>query len=250
MLRKLVQNSLTACGYEFHKVFPHTYFDDGLRTTHDSSFTTEPKFRAAYQHGKDLTPTQKVHQGPWRAHVATWAASTAIRREGDFVECGVWMGFVSSVAMTYVNWNKIAGNRKFYLIDSFEGLSETLITDEERKTGTHKTYGDSYAGALERAKETTKEFKNVEIVKGFVPHILNSVKTDKVAYLHLDMNAAIPETEALKFFWPKMSNGGVVLFDDYAYAGYKPQKVALDDVAEALGFSILSLPTGQGIVIK
>ena len=42
----------------------------------------------------------------------------------------------------------------------------------------------------------------------------------------------------------------MVLFDDYTYVGYHPQKHALDDAAASLGVTILSLPTGQGLLIK
>lgn len=248
-VKTIVKSALASFGLELHKVFPHTYFNDGLRTLHDSSFTDDPRFAESYQRGLDLTPTQVAHQGKWRAHIATWAADTAIRRDGDFVECGVWFGFVSSVAMNYVDWNKTAGNRRFFLIDSFEGLSEDMMTEEE-KNGVYKTYNGRYSGALERAKHTMNGFRNVEFVKGYVPDILSAITTDKVAYLHLDMNSALPEVEALKFFWPKMTTGGVVLFDDYVYTGYKPQKIALDEVANSFGVTIASLPTGQGLLIK
>jgi hypothetical protein len=59
-----------------------------------------------------------------------------------------------------------------------------------------------------------------------------------------------PEAEALKHFWPQIVNGGIVLFDDYTYDGYKPQKIALDEVADTFGVMIASLPTGQGLLIK
>ena len=67
---------------------------------------------------------------------------------------------------------------------------------------------------------------------------------------HLDMNCALPECEALKFFWDRISPGGIVLFDDYAYFGYEAQGSALDSVARSLGASILALPTGQGMILK
>ncbi len=125
--------------------------------------------------------------------------------KGISVECGVWMGFVSSVVMHYLDWNRVAGNRHFYLVDSFEGLSEQLVTEDEKKIGTYKGFGNRYAGTLDRATATMAGFKNVKLIKGYVPDILSSVPAKEIAYLHLDMNAAILEAEALKFFWPKMT---------------------------------------------
>jgi hypothetical protein len=47
-----------------------------------------------------------------------------------------------------------------------------------------------------------------------------------------------------------MPAGAVVLLDDYAFTGCEAQKQAIDELAEELSFTTLSLPTGQGLIIK
>ena len=42
--------------------------------------------------------------------------------------------------------------------------------------------------------------------------------------------------------------GRVVLFDDYSYYGCEQQAEAIDAATASLGVSVLSLPTGQGLV--
>jgi hypothetical protein len=64
------------------------------------------------------------------------------------------------------------------------------------------------------------------------------------------MNHPIPEEAAVRHFWPKLAAGGVVVFDDYGFEGYEAQREAADQVGRELGFSVLSLATGQGLVIK
>ena len=64
------------------------------------------------------------------------------------------------------------------------------------------------------------------------------------------MNCAFPEAAALRYFWPSIVEGGIVLCDDYAYFGCDAQGAALDDAAKELGIEILALPTGQGLIIK
>ena len=54
----------------------------------------------------------------------------------------------------------------------------------------------------------------------------------------------------MRSFWPKLVPGGIVLFDDYAYYKHTPQKTALDSWADSVGVQILSVPTGQGLLIK
>ena len=64
------------------------------------------------------------------------------------------------------------------------------------------------------------------------------------------MNCAAAEVAALDYFWPKMTLGGIVLLDDYAYWGSKPIRDAHDALAKKLNVEIASLPTGQGLLIR
>jgi hypothetical protein len=41
-----------------------------------------------------------------------------------------------------------------------------------------------------------------------------------------------------------------VLIDDYAFYGYVSEKIAMDRFAQENGIKILSLPTGQGLLVK
>ena len=68
--------------------------------------------------------------------------------------------------------------------------------------------------------------------------------------MSLDMNIAEPEVAALAFFWDKLVPGAVVTLDDYAWADHQPQKRALDAFAASVGVRILTLPTGQGLIIR
>ena len=94
------------------------------------------------------------------------------------------------------------------------------------------------------------EWPNAVVVQGAVPEVLDTVNIADVAFLHLDMNCALPEQAALEFFWERLSPGGVVLLDDYAYFGNESQTEAIDSVSARLEFKILSLPTGQGLIVK
>jgi hypothetical protein len=64
------------------------------------------------------------------------------------------------------------------------------------------------------------------------------------------MNCSTPEVAAAEFFWERLVPGALLLLDDYAYRGYRPQKVAMDRFAQTKASKILSLPTGQGLLIK
>ena len=103
---------------------------------------------------------------------------------------------------------------------------------------------------LERVRANYAEWPNVLVVQGIVPNVLPSLGVQQVAFLHIDMNCAFPERAALEYFWELLSPGAMVLLDDYAYFGHDSQGHAIDLAVAALGTEVLSLPTGQGLIIK
>jgi hypothetical protein len=247
------------------------YNEDGLFTNHNDSFRNRADFRAAYGRALqtlikdplDETAKAKYSQwngsyiprtfGQWRVHIALWCASTSAKLNGDFVECGVFVGFISSAIMKYIDWNR--QGKMFFLIDTFEGpdlnqfnKNEIIRGRKEETERVRKIGGHNYS--YETVKRNFQEWKNLKLIKGLVPDILKECPAEKVAYLHIDMNCAFPEISALRFFWDKMVPGGIVLLDDYAFSGFEEQHNAMNDLAEELSFSIASLPTGQGLIIK
>lgn len=228
------------------RAYAETYYDqDGLKTWHNHDFMKDPSFVAAYQRGVAAAQDYRFH---WRVHVALWVARNALSLDGDFVECGVNRGFLSSAIMKHLDWNQT--DRNFYLFDTFNGLVETQMSEEERSLGRAKTFTPFYQECYDLAVNNFAEWPKAQLVRGMVPETLGQVSIEKVAYLSIDMNLAEPEIAAIRYFWPKMVKGGFILMDDYGYHGYLPQKRATDHLAQELGFSVLSMPTGQGLIIK
>jgi hypothetical protein len=228
--------------YNFVRLlFVPTFREDGLSTVHNCDFLKAEPFQSAYAAALRLQPGVDIR---WRAHVTQWAASHAACLNGDFVECGVYRGFLSMSAMTYIDFNTVS-DRKFYLFDTYSGLVDDQVTTEDR-AAFRNYYDDTYQCVI----DSFREFPNAVVVKGVVPESLNAVVIDRVAYLSIDMNCTQPEQAALEYFWPKMVSGGVIVLDDYGFSGHEAQKNAADQFATSVGVRILSVPTGQGLLIK
>lgn len=238
---------------------PGTYYDqDGLRTIHNHEFMLDPSFQEAYKRGIQAQGSMKRPGEPeyhwhWRVHIGLWAAFSASKFDGDFVECGVNKGFLSSCIMTYLKWDSLG--RTFYLVDTFRGLDERFISDAERKAGVldrniRWLECGFYVSGVESVKSNFSEWKNVKIIEGSIPEILKECKSEKVVFLHLDLNCSAPEVAALDYFWDRLVPGAFILMDDYAYYGYRNQKLGMDAFVNKKGLKIASLPTGQGLLIK
>ena len=231
------------------------YNQDNLRTLNNHDFMEDDQFIAAYQRGVRASGVD--YRWHWRVHVGTWGALTASRLPGDFVECGVGNGFLASSILEYLNWNSLTPARNFFLMDTFSGIDSRYLSPEEieakgdadTQNAAYKNAG-VYASGIERVQENFSEWSNVHIIEGPIPETLVNVQTKAVSFLHIDMNCIPPEVAAFEYFWDSVVRGGVILFDDYAYHGHTLQKNAMDEVAATVGHKILSLPTGQGLLIK
>jgi predicted O-methyltransferase YrrM len=83
-----------------------------------------------------------------------------------------------------------------------------------------------------------------------LPTTINLDSLSAISFLHIDLNAAEPEVASLKLLWDLITPGGIVVLDDYCHHGRRAQFIAMNELAIELQFSILSLPTGQGLIIK
>lgn len=227
------------------------YQSDGLATMHNSGFLRDPRFLAAYDFGMMVGTAARLNLHiEWRAWIAIWAAEQALRVAGDFVECGVNTGILSGTVARWTGF-EARPERTMWLLDTFDGMPEDQLSDAEKKLGL-ADYNQTYRGMddLARIRQKFEPVANVKIVPGRVPDTLATVTAEKVAYLSIDMNMALPEIAAVTHFWPRLSPGGVILLDDYNWLPHVNQKAAFDAFAKAHGVPILGLPTGQGVIVK
>ncbi len=249
-----VRRSIARALYALVRVAaPVAYAQDGLISVHSHAFMQDPVFIQAYGRGVKAIGGIDTYRWHWRIHIGLWAANVASQLEGDFVECGVNKGFLSSAIMEYLCWNSL--DRDFYLLDTFTGLDERFLSDRERKGGAlrknaEKLESGFYVRGVDGVRANFAQWPRARIVEGTIPETLEQVTARQIAYLHLDMNCAPPEVAALAHFWERLVGGAPVLLDDYAYLGYTPQKLAMDEFARARGVTVCSLPTGQGLIIK
>ena len=70
---------------------------------------------------------------------------------------------------------------------------------------------------------------------------------DRFAFVNLDMNLYEPTIEGLRFFYPKMSDGGVILIHDYFNSICPNIETAIDDFERELGRSVRRMPIGDDL---
>ena len=160
--------------------------------------------------------------------------------EGDTAECGAYKGDSS-----YLICRRTAGLQKqHHVFDSFEGLSTPAPQD-----GTYWSRGDLAIGE-EAIHEGLKEFDFVVYHKGWIPEKFHEVEGRKFCMIHLDVDLYQPTLDSLRFFFDRMSPGGLILCDDYGFQTCPGAKEACDSFFSDKLEKVVSLPTGQGFVLK
>ena len=230
--------------YRFYVIiFRSTHFDDNMRVSKNTEFLSERDFEGS----KEIASTHLLNYEKtpdWRLHGELWAAAHASNLDGDFVQCGVETGYTARAILEYVGFSNYK-NKTFFLFDTYEGVPEDRVPNDEPAA-----FWNEYHDVYDFVCGKFVEFENVKIVKGIVPDSLSSVEINKVSYLSIDMNYSVPERAALEYFWDKMVHGGIICLDDYAFLGREKQKQTADEFAKNNNVKILTLPTGQGIIIK
>jgi hypothetical protein len=219
-----------------------------------TAFLQDPRFAAAYRAGMDsghhILRAPGSHDDihvEWRVHVLCWAASHAARLEGDFVECGVNTGIYSLAVCRYLGFERL--DRDFWLFDTFKGIPESHMRPDEREARTAEN-ASLYSECFDLACRNFAPYPRAHLVRGTVPETLATATIERVAYLSIDMNIEVPERAAIEHFWPRLVPGAVVVLDDYGWLHFEAQRLSMDEFAREAGVQILTLPTGQGLMLK
>jgi O-methyltransferase len=152
---------------------------------------------------------------------------------GDIAECGVFQG-ATLVPVTYM-MNEYDDSRQIYGFDSFEGFGAAAEIESEKDTTGHidletemfqKT---SLALIKDKLKLTQTNTKNLHLVKGYFENSLPAYHDHHYSFVHLDCDLASSYVTCLEFFYPRMNQGGYILFDEYLDPVYTIATEAIDN---------------------
>ena len=257
-LPKLLKSITIFCKYLYHKYFRnitnpkyYSYHYDGVATRHNCSFMTSEIF--VKSHARGVKAFDFESNLPFRVHQAIWATHTALHVEGDLVELGTGRGFMMSAVLESIeNWEKL--DRNVWLFDTFK----SSILDKEGNQN-NKDKFKLYAKSFEETRKNFSQWSRINLIRGKLAGSLVEKngstlspykQIDKICFLHIDLNYPETEVECLNMLWPKISQGGIVLLDDYAYFGFEKSYNLMNALSKKLDRLILTTASGQGIILK
>lgn len=140
--------------------------------------------------------------------------------DGDFVECGVYMGGNVIIAKKFFD-SVNDKTKKFFAFDTFEGMTSPGENDPENA---HITWQNKNA-CRAHLNEVMEEFKKHNVLDNrvlfVVGDVCNTLKEnnipDKISILRLDTDWYESTKVELQILYKKLSVGGFLIIDDYGH---------------------------------
>ena len=227
-MKKIIKGLLSKLGYKINRINKDEYPIDISKETVRKYQEIEPYTVTSIERVSALLDSVK------------YVINNKI--EGDFVECGVWKGgSCMLMSKELIEQNDL--NRKIWLYDTFDGMTQPTDADIEAETGikgkallsnvektTEKLNMWAYSPIEEvrkNMKETNYPVDNIKYIKGKVEDTLKSNIPNKIALLRLDTDWYESTKIELEVLYPLITKGGVLIIDDYGH--FEGAKRAVDD---------------------
>ncbi len=162
---------------------------------------------------------------------------------GDIVECGVWKG--GSMMAVMDTLNRLGKERDLWLYDTFTGMTypeefdvdyrgqsaRNLMAVSDRNEDRSVWCFSSLDDVKKNLQIIPYPENKIKLIKGKVEETIPENMPDKISLLRLDTDFYSSTKHELEHLFPKLSNHGILIIDDYGH--WQGAKKAVDEyVAE------------------
>lgn len=202
--------------------------------------------------GKDKYSKQIYSIDYFRYRTFELVANKIINDEvyGDVAELGVFRGTFSSLINSHFK------DKRIFLFDTFEGFDDKEANEEKNKGMCNDDFILEHKDtSVDQALSNLPYPDNAIVCKGFFPDsIIEEASDNKYAFVSIDVDFEESMYQGLKFFYPRMSKGGVIFVHDYNTYFLGGIKKAIERYENELGHKMPSIPiadrAGTLVIIK
>ena len=164
---------------------------------------------------------------------------------GALIEVGVWRGGSGSLIAKKAQMLGISDN--VYLCDTFQGVVKAGGQD------TRYTGGEHADTSKELVEELIKQLSlnNTKILVGVFPEQTANLVDDKTfRFCHVDVDVYQSAKDIVEWIWPKLTVGGMIVFDDYGFFGCEGVRRLVDEERNKKDRLVIHNLNGHAIIIK
>jgi O-methyltransferase len=173
-----------------------------------------------------------------RAYILFQAAQATSDIDGSSAECGVYKGGSSALIAT------INTEKRHIALDTFDGFPDVISEMDVHKKG---GFSDTSITAV---RNLFAEYRNIVMMKGAFSQSFEKLQQETFSFVHVDADLYRSTLECCDFFYGRLSQGGIMLFDDYLVPDTPGVKKAVDEYFAVKNEFPIILPTMQAIVHK
>lgn len=179
---------------------------------------------------------------PYEAFLIYSIAKAQSVLEGDMAEVGIYQGGSAKLIC------EAKGNRKLHLFDTFEGLPDVSEIDKNFEDIDFLHTKDINNTTIESVQKYLEKYDNVFFYKGKFPDTAEPIKDLVFSFVHLDADLYESTLNGLKFFYPRLLKGGIIISHDYVTI--KGVRKAFEDYFSDKSVPVIELVEQQCMVIK
>jgi O-methyltransferase len=151
---------------------------------------------------------------------------------GDIAECGVYRG--ASLCAIGLHLVRSGSDKRIFGLDSFQGFDASVgrdlelggVDDREKRVGGFDDTSLAYVrGKLARLGLAGR----VTLLPGYFTETLGALPETRYSFVHLDCDIYESYRLTLAYFYPRLSPGGVILFDEYNDPPWPGCNLAVDE---------------------
>jgi len=163
---------------------------------------------------------------------------------GDVLEVGVWRGGSAALVAS-----RMPKGRKIFLADTFYGVVKSGMYDNRYRGGEHSDTSIATVHEL----FVSLGINHYSILAGVFPDDTGKDIEDTLfSFVHIDVDVYQSAYDIVQWVWPRVSVGGMVIFDDYGFEscqGVQKLVHTLFPLTRTDAFFVYNL-NGHGIVEK
>jgi O-methyltransferase len=157
---------------------------------------------------------------------------------GDAAELGVFRGGSARVL------GSVLRGRTLHLFDTFSGMP---FHDPAKD---YHLSGDFRDTSLASVQSFLQGLDGLVFHQGTFTETLPSVADRTFAFVHVDADLYASVRECCEFFYPRLTRGAILLFDDYGFVSCPGAREAVDEFFASRPEVPVYLLTGQCLVVK
>jgi O-methyltransferase len=201
---------------------------------------SDVEFQRAYRSVKSNTLVDV-----WRCYELWSLLGELVEVPGSVLEVGVWRG--GSGALMALRAAALGIAEPVFMCDTWEGVVKTGALDIYYHDGKHNDTSRDTVEALVRRLALT----NVELLQGIFPDETGStISGHAFRFVHIDVDVYQSARDVFDWAWPRLSSGGVVVFDDYGCPATPGVTEFVNEQRHHDDRLLLHNLNGHGIVVK